>query len=122
MMVIIYNVNNKKKEREKGNIIYVYNKISIDTNAIYIRDQPFNLKGGRSYCFCIVQNFFFRTTQLLEYFFFQNLTLGYTTKTLNKIFFFSSTKIKIFFSATLGIRIFFLEKNHNPLQVKWSFP
>ena len=36
------------------------------------------------------------------------------TKTLNQIFFFSSTKIRIFFSATLGIRIFFLEKNHNP--------
>ena len=49
------------------------------------------------------------------------------TKTLNQIFFISSTKVRIFFSATLGIRIFFLEKNHNlpppsPLQVKWSFP
>jgi hypothetical protein len=44
------------------------------------------------------------------------------TKTLNQIIFFSSTKIRIFFSATLGIRIFVLEKNHNPLQVKWSFP
>jgi hypothetical protein len=41
-------------------------------------------------------------------------TLGYMTKTLNQIFFFSSTKIRIFFSATLGIRIFFLEKKHNP--------
>ena len=56
-------------------------------------------------------------------FFYQNLTLGYITKTLIRLFFFSSTKIRIFFSATLGIRIFFLEKNHNPpLQVKWSFP
>jgi hypothetical protein len=34
-------------------------------------------------------------------------TLGYMTKTLNHIIFFSSTKIRIFFSATLGIRIFF---------------
>ena len=49
---------------------------------------------------------FFRTTQELEYlifcrakgkFFFQNLTLGYMTKTLNQIIFFSSTKIRIFF-------------------------
>ena len=40
-------------------------------------------------------------------FFFQNLTLGYMTKTLNQIIFFSSTKIRLFFSATLGIRIFF---------------
>ena len=47
--------------------------------------------------FCFVQNFFFRTTQELEYlffcrakreFFFQNLTLGYMTKTLNQIIFF----------------------------------
>jgi hypothetical protein len=59
------------------------------------------------------------TTQELEYlffccakhkFFFQNLTLGYMTKTLNQIIFFSSTKIRIFFSATLGIRIFFRKK------------
>jgi hypothetical protein len=31
--------------------------------------------------------------------FFQNSTLGYMTKTLNQIIFFSSTKIRIFFSA-----------------------
>jgi hypothetical protein len=36
MIIIIYNVKSKKKEWEKRNIIYVYNKISIDTNAIYI--------------------------------------------------------------------------------------
>ena len=62
----------------------------------------------------------FRTTQVRI--FFQNLTLGYMTKTLNHIFFFS-TKIRIFFSPTLGIRTFFQKKNHNPpLQVKWSVP
>jgi hypothetical protein len=53
----------------------------------------------------------FRTSQELKYFlfvaqcanfFFQNLTSGYMTKTLNQIIFFSSTKIR-----TLGIRIFF---------------
>ena len=69
--------------------------------------------------FCFVQNFFLRTTRVRififfchakrEFFFLQNLTLGYMTKTLNQIIFFSSTKIRIFFSATLGIRIFFLE-------------
>ena len=78
-----------------------------------IRDRPFNLKGG--YGFLLRSEFFFPTTRELEYFFFlQNLTLSYKTKTLNQIFFFSSNKIRIFFPATLGIRIFFLEKNHNP--------
>ena len=91
---------------------------------MYIRDRPFNLKGG-GYGILFPSEFFFRTTQELEYlFFFQTLALDYMTKTLNQIIFFFSTKIRIFFSATLGIRIFFLEKNHNPppFQVKWSFP
>jgi hypothetical protein len=52
--------------------------------------------GGYGFLFC--SEFFFRTTQELEYlffgrakhkFFFQNLTLGYMTKTLNQIIFFS---------------------------------
>jgi hypothetical protein len=61
--------------------------------------------------FCFVQNFFFRTTQELEYFvfgrakreiFFQNLTLGYMTKILKQIIFFSSTKIRIFLFSNIG--------------------
>ena len=83
--------------------------------------------------FCFVHNFFFEQhkSQNIYFFcrakreiFFQNLTLGYMTKTLNQINFFSSTKIRIFFSATLGIRIFFQKKpiTTPPLQVKWLFP
>ena len=83
--------------------------------------------------FCFVQNFFFEQESWNIYFFcrtkhkffFQNLTLGYMTKTLNQIIFFFSIKIRIFFSATLGIRIFFQKKPITPslpLQVKWSFP
>ena len=72
--------------------------------------------------FCFVQKYFFgqHKSQNIYFFvaqsaqfFFQNLTLGYMTKTLNQIIFFSSPKIRIFFSAALGIRIFFLQKNHN---------
>jgi hypothetical protein len=60
---------------------------------------------------CFVQNFFFGQHELEYLFFFhQNLTLSYMTKTLNQIIFFSSTKIRIFFSTTLGIRIFFFRK------------
>ena len=50
-----------------------------------------------------------RPTQELE-FFFQNLTLGYMTKTLNQIFFFSSTKIRIFFQQHWESEYFFRKK------------
>ena len=91
-----------------------------------VRDRPFNLM-----VFCFVQKFFIgqHKSQNIYFFcrpeceiFFQNLTLGYMTKTMNQIIFFSSTKIRIFFSATLGIRIFVQKKTYPPLQVKWSFP
>jgi hypothetical protein len=82
-----------------------------------VRERPFNLKGG--YGFLFRSEFFFRTTQELEYlffcrakreFFFQNLTLGYMTKTLNQIiFFFLHQKQNIFFS-NIGNQNIFLEK------------
>ena len=74
-----------------------------------VRDRPFNLKGGGGggYGFLFRSEKIFRTAQELEYFFFfQNLTLGYMTKTLNHVIFFPSTKIRKKISATLGIRIF----------------
>jgi hypothetical protein len=77
---------------------------------------------------------FFRTTQELEYLFFcrakhgiffQNLTFGYMTKTLNHIFFFLHQNQNIFFS-NIGNQNIFLEKTITPspppFQVKWSFP
>jgi hypothetical protein len=50
-------------------------------------------------------------------FFFQNSTLGYMTKTLNQIIFFSSTKIRIFkptFSLLQGKHLPF---SHSPLRL-----
>ena len=86
--------------------------------------------------FCFVQNFFFGYIIIyhheLEYyffccakhkFFFQNLTLGYMTKTLNQIIFFFLHQNQNIFFSNIGNQNIFLEKNHNPpLQVKWSFP
>ena len=67
--------------------------------------------------FCFVQNFYFRTTQELEYLFFLSrkarIFFPDFDKNSESDYFLSSTKIRIFFSATLGIRIFFLEKKHN---------
>ena len=57
--------------------------------------------------------------------FFQNLTLGYITKTLNQIIIFFLHQNQNIFSATLGITIFFLENKPYPpprLEVKWSIP
>jgi hypothetical protein len=77
-----------------------------------LRDRPFNLQGG--YGFLFRSEFFFRTTQELEYLFFQNLTLGYMAKTLNQIFFFFlHQNLNIFFS-NIGNHNIILEKNHNP--------
>ena len=97
-----------------------------------LRDRPFILKGEGGMAFCFVQKFFFRTTQELEYFFFcrakleiffQTLTLGYMTKTLNQIIFFFLHQNQNIFFSNIGNHNIFLEKNHNPpLQVKWLFP
>ena len=53
-------------------------------------------------------------------FFFQNLTLGYMTITLNQIFFFLHQNQNIFFSNIGNQNIFFLKKNHTPTPWKLS--
>ena len=96
------------------------------------RDRPFNLKGG-GYGFLFSSEFFFRTTQELEYFFvcrakreifFQNLTLGYMTKTLNQIILFFLHQNQNIFFSNIGNQNIVLEKKPYPppLHVKWSFP
>jgi hypothetical protein len=67
------------------------------------------------------KNIFFLSRKA-RFFFLQNSTLGYMTKTLNQIiFFFLHQNPNIFFSNIENQNIF-LEKKHTPLQVKWSFP
>ena len=84
-----------------------------------IRDRPFNLKGGLwffvSFKKKISDNtrvrilFFF--VALSAIFFFQNLTLGYMTKTLNQIiYFFLHQNQNIFFSNIGNQNIFFRKK------------
>ena len=73
--------------------------------------------------FCFVQKFFFGQHKELEYLFFlsrkrvilfQNLTLGYMTKTLNQIiFFFPPPKSEYFFQQHWESE-YFLENKHNP--------
>ena len=89
------------------NILFITDLNNLPKQLKTVRDRPFNLKGGGGLCFFVSFRIFFSdNTRVRILIFFQNLTLGYMTKTLNQIIFFSSTKIRIFFSATLGIRIF----------------
>ena len=53
--------------------------------------------------FCFVQKFFF-----------QNLTLGYMTKTLNQIILFFLHQNQNIFFSNIGNQNIYLEKNHNP--------
>ena len=91
-----------------------HNQKSID-KLYHIRDWSFNLQGGGGYGFLFRSKIFFRTTRELEYlFFFQNLTLGYMTKTLNKIIIFFLHQNQNIFFSNIGNQNIFLEKNHNP--------
>ena len=80
-----------------------------------IRDRPFNLQGG--YGFLFRSEIIFRTTQVRIFiffvarsakFFFQNLTFGYMTKTLNQItFFFPPPKSEYFIQQHWESEYFF---------------
>jgi hypothetical protein len=73
-------------------------------------------KGRGGYGFLFRSEFFFRTTQELEFYFFcrekrtffsQNLTLGYMTKTLNQIILFPPPKSEYFFQQHWESEYFF---------------
>ena len=73
--------------------------------------------------FCFVQNFFFGQHKSYNIylfccakreFFFQSLALGYMTKTLNQIIFFSLHHNQNIFFSNIENQNIFLEKNHNP--------
>ena len=87
------------------------------------RDRPFNLKGGGLWFFVSFRKIFLDNTRVRIFFFvcrakreffFQNSTLGYTTKTLNQIIFFFLQQNQNIFFSNIGNQNFFLEKNHNP--------
>ena len=93
----------------------------MSTQIYMVRDRPFNLKGGGGYgCLLRSEFLFLDNTRVRIFFFgrakreffFQNLTLGYMTKTLNQIIcFFLHQNQNIFFS-NIGNQNIFLEKPH----------
>ena len=89
-----------------------------------------HLTCKRGYGFLFRSEFFFRTTQELEYllflsrkerFFFTEFNIRLWQKLWIKLFFFSPPKSEYFFQQHWESEYFF-RKNISPLQVKWSFP
>jgi hypothetical protein len=64
-------------------------------NSSMLRDRPFNLKGG--YGFLFRSEFFFQTTQELEYFFFPEFNIRLYDKNSESHFFFPPPKSEYFF-------------------------
>jgi hypothetical protein len=80
-----------------------------------LRDRPFNLKGGygflfRSEIFFGQHKSFYFFCRAKREFFFQYLTLGYMTKTLNQIIFFFLHQNQNIFFNNIGNQNIFLEK------------
>ena len=53
-----------------GTMITVCKPVPPQSNSVLYRERPFNLQGGGSYRVFFRSEFFFRTTQELEYIFF----------------------------------------------------
>jgi len=92
--------------------------------SIIIRDRPFNLQGGGGYGFFFVQNFFFRTTQELEYFIFLSRKAGnffpefnirlYDKNSESDYLFFPPPKSEYFFQQHWESEYFFRKKPYPP--------
>ena len=100
---------------------YFFQDCKVNIFFFLNRDRPFNLEGGLWF-FVSFRNFFSDSTRARIFFFlsrkarffFQNLTLGYMTKTLNQIIFFPPPKSEYFFQQHWESEYFFRKKNITP--------
>ena len=86
--------------------------IWMDLQIYYLsgHKEPTILTWRGGYGFLLRSEFFFRTTREFEYFFFQNSTIGYMTKTESHYFFFLNQNQNIFFQYYLESEYFFRNK------------
>jgi hypothetical protein len=112
------NVTRRKAIYKKKMLCHKYQKCrtsenwkNYTTQRNYVRDRPFNLKRGLWF-FVSFRNFFSDNTRVRIFTFFQNLKLGYMTKTLNQIIFFPPPNSEYFFQQHCESEYFF-RKNHN---------
>ena len=129
-MTVVYTVNGHKYS-SPSILRYIFHIKPHFSNKLLFRDRPFNLKQG---FFLFRTEFFFRTTQELEYIFFLsrkariffpefNIRL-YDKNSESDFFFFPPPQSEYFFQQHWESE-YFLEKKHTPpppFQVKWSFP
>jgi hypothetical protein len=89
----------------------------------FVRDRPFNLKGGVCYGFLFRSEIFFRTTRELKYLFFchawreiffPQLNIRLYDKNSESDYFFSSTKSEYFFQQHWESEYFFKKKTITP--------
>ena len=84
--------------------------------------------GGGGLWFLFRSEFFFRTTQELEYLFICRIFIPefnirlYDKYSESDYFFFPPPKSEYFFQQHWESEYFFRKKTITPLQVKWSFP
>jgi hypothetical protein len=106
----------------KGKSNYFYSILEVFHKVLWkiknrvmcpLRDRPFNLHG-----FLFRSEIFF--CRIKREFFFQNLTLGYMTKTQNQIIFFPPIKSEYIFQQHWESEYFF--RTPPSLEVKWSVP
>jgi hypothetical protein len=103
----------------------------VSASITLLRNRPFNLKGGLWF-FVSFRIYFSDNTRIRMFifivvqsakFFFQNLTLGYMTKTLNQIIlFFLHQNQNIFFSNIGNQNIFFRKKPYLPHPILYIAP
>lgn len=94
------------------------NTCTCEQYPYFLRDRPFNFKGGLG--FFLGQNiflFFLEATRQIIFFEF-NITL-YSKNSVSDFFFCSSLAKLIFFFATFVLKLFYFFKSP-PLEVKWS--
>ena len=93
----------KKQPSSRVEKIYVKTSFNIPLGTDHLTCKGGGGGGGGVF----VQNFFFGQH---ESFFFQNLILGYMTKTLNRIIIFFLHQNQNIFFSNIGNQIIFLEK------------
>jgi hypothetical protein len=77
-----------------------------------IKEPTIYIAGG-GYGFLFLTKKISDNTRVRIFIFFQNLTLGYMTKTLNQIIFFFLHQNQNIFFSNIGNQNIFLEKTHN---------